>query len=337
MAGYTRQQLLAAKAGVLGVTSFAAGWYLGREEGDYAVSILVVAAIFGTMAGAYELASAWLASWLGGATTRERGTESGMPGPEARSASPDPASDNAPVPRPLRPGDALKVLAAFLTAQLAVWIVAVLFAVLPVQEANAKAEATAAVLRVFPVALPLSMLASALAVFLLTRRFSRRAGAPPARLAFALELADRRTLLLAAGAGVLLATLLGVLSIFAAAPDLENQGLLAQALSSGPVGRIAFGLTAVLLAPPIEEYVFRGVLLGTLLPTTGPFAGAALSGTAFWMLHAAEWSHYWPAALGIASMTVLVTVLRLRTRSIMPGIGAHMFYNGTLTFLALLG
>jgi hypothetical protein len=181
------------------------------------------------------------------------------------------------------------------------------------------------------------MLASALAVFLLTRRFSRRAGAAPARLAFALQLADGRSLLVAAGAGVLLATLLGLLSIFAAAPDVENQGLLAQALASGPVGRIVFGLTAVLLAPPIEEYVFRGVLLGTLLPITGPVAGAALSGTAFWMLHATEWSHYWPAALGIASMTVMVTVLRLRTRSIMPGIGAHMFYNATLTLLALLG
>ena len=66
MAGYTRQQLVAAKAGVVGMTSFVAGWYLGREEGDYAASMLVAAAIFGTMASAYELLSCWLASFFGG-------------------------------------------------------------------------------------------------------------------------------------------------------------------------------------------------------------------------------------------------------------------------------
>ncbi len=334
MAGYTRQQLIAAKAGVVGVTSFAAGWYLGREEGDYAVSILVAAAVFGTMAGAYELASAGLASWFGSAAPPADHTQAVAPDPEALSVSPGPAPDPACAPRPARLVDALKVLAAFLTTQLVVWLAAVLLAALPIRGGDTGAETTAAVLRVFPVALPLSMLASALAVFLLTERFSRRTGAAPARLAFALQPADRRSVLLAAGAGALLATLLGILSAFAPAPDVET-GLLAQALSSGPLGRIAFGLTAVLLAPPVEEYVFRGVLLGTLLPIVGPFGGAALSGTAFWLLHAAEWSHYWPAAFGIASMTVLVSVLRLRTRSIVPSIGAHMFYNATLTVMAL--
>ena len=49
MAGYTRQQLAAAKAGVVGITSVVAGFFLGREEGDYAASMLVAAAILGTM------------------------------------------------------------------------------------------------------------------------------------------------------------------------------------------------------------------------------------------------------------------------------------------------
>ena len=34
-------------------------------------------------------------------------------------------------------------------------------------------------------------------------------------------------------------------------------------------------------------------------------------------------------------MTVLVTLLRLRTRSILPGIIAHLCYNGALTLVAL--
>ena len=333
MAGYTRQQLIAAKACVLGITSFATGWYLGREEGDYAASILVTTAIFGTMAGVYELVSVWVATWLGGAPASDVGGGP-LPGPEAAAATPAPQPDAAVMPQPLRLRDALMVLAVFLTAQLVVWVVAVLVAVLSDHDARTNADMTAAVLRVFPVALPLSMIVSALAVFLLTRRFSRRAG--PARLAFALQPAGRRSLLLAAGAGALLAALLSILSVIAPAPEVDDRGLLAQALSGGPLGRIAFGLTAVLLAPPVEEYVFRGVLLGTLLPAIGPIAGGALSGTVFWMLHVAEWSHYWPAALGIGAMTALVTVLRLRTGSIMPGIGAHMVYNATLAVMALL-
>jgi hypothetical protein len=36
-------------------------------------------------------------------------------------------------------------------------------------------------------------------------------------------------------------------------------------------------------------------------------------------------------------MTVLVTRLRLRTKSIVPSVVAHLCYNGTLTLVALVG
>ena len=67
----------------------------------------------------------------------------------------------------------------------------------------------------------------------------------------------------------------------------------------------------------------------------GEVAAGVLSGLAFWLLHVTEWIHYWPAAVGVGAMTVLVTLLRLRTRSILPSIFAHLFYNGALTLVAL--
>ena len=70
--GFSRQQLVAAKAGVVGITSVVAGWFLGREEGDYAASMLVAAAILATMATAYEFLSYWLASWFGGEPASRR-------------------------------------------------------------------------------------------------------------------------------------------------------------------------------------------------------------------------------------------------------------------------
>ena len=321
MAGYTRQQLVAAKAGVVGLTSVVAGWFLGREEGDYAASMLVAAAILGAMATAYEYLASWLASWFGSEP---------LPAGEVAAERVPPVEAAAS----FGVSDALKVVATFLAAQVGVWIIAVLGVIDTAGLRDPSAEGTAAVLRVFPVALPLSMITSALAVYLLTRRFARRRATGGYRTAYAIRGAPARDVALGATTGALLALLLVLISMLTPVGSPQDQGLLAKVLAASGTGRLVFGLTAVLLAPPVEEYVFRGVLLGTLLPI-GEVAAGVLSGLAFWLLHVTEWIHYWPAAVGVGVMTVLVTHLRLRTRSIVPSIFAHLFYNGALTIVAL--
>jgi membrane protease YdiL (CAAX protease family) len=328
LSSFTRQQLVAAKAGVVGITSVAAGWFLGRDEGDYAASMLVAAGILGGMATAYEFMAYWLASWFGGQPDMSATSESNPA--FAPFAEPAPASP----PRRLGWGDAVKVLCAFLATQIAVWIIAVLAVLDPASARDPSAIGTAAILRAFPFALPLSMTAGALAVYALTRRFARRRATGIPRITYALRGAPMRDIAFGATTGALLALLLVLISLVTPAGKTTDAGLLAQVLAASGIGRIVFGLTAVLLAPPVEEYVFRGVLMGTLMPI-GELGAGVLSGLAFWLLHATEWIHYWPAALGIGAMTVLVTHLRLRTRSIVPGIVAHLCYNGALTAVAL--
>lgn len=324
MPSFTRQQLVAAKAAVVAASALVAGVFLGREEGDYVASVLVMAAILGTMAAVYELLSSWLASLFGSG-----------PG-EPLAVVPDAFASGTDAVPYFRPADAVKVLATFLGTQLAVWVTAVLLVIEPGVGQDPRAIGTAAVFRAFPVALPLSMILSALAVFALARRFGRRVGHEEARRTFALAGAGTRPNLLAAGAGLVLALLLVVIALVIPLGSAADQGLLAQMLASSRTGRIVFALAAVLIAPPVEEYVFRGVLLGTLLPL-GEVAAGAISGVAFWLLHATEWAHYWPAAFGVGAMTLLVTRLRLRTRSIVPSVVAHLCYNGTLTLVALVG
>ena len=323
MTRHTDRQLLIAKAAVISVSGIVAGSFLGHEEGDYIASILVITAIFAIMAAAYEFLSGSLASLISSLEGEEliTGLEE-SPVPEA-------------APAGFRPRDALKVLATFLGTQVVVWVVAVLAVVHPVGS-DAKAIAMSAVLRAFPVALPLSMILSAFAVFLLGRRFAARVGHEDASRAFALTGAATPPLLVAAGAGFALAMFLALLAVVLPAGTSANDGFLAQVLANSATGRIVFGIAAVLIAPPVEEYVFRGVLLGTLLPL-GEVVAGAISGVAFWLLHATEWVHYWPAAIGVGAMTVLVTMLRLRTKSIVPSITAHLFYNATLTAMALVG
>jgi membrane protease YdiL (CAAX protease family) len=231
--------------------------------------------------------------------------------------------------------DGIKVVLTFIAAQVAVWI----GCAIPVgllRSAGDPDASIAVLLRVFPVALPLGMVASATAVYLLGRRFSRRAGAAPPDVAFGLRPAPRQVVVRAALLGAGLAIALGALSAIVPPPDPGNMGLINRALSGGAMARIAFAITAVLVAPLVEEYVFRGVLLGMLMTRLGPASAAVLSGTVFWLLHAGEWRHYWPAAVGIATMTALVTTVRMRTGSIVAGIGAHMSYNAALTALSFL-
>jgi hypothetical protein len=180
------------------------------------------------------------------------------------------------------------------------------------------------------------MLVSLAAVYLLARRFSRRPDAEAPQIAFGLRPAEPSVVLRAGLLGAGLAAALAALSMLVPSPDPDHAGLINRALSGGAMARISFALTAVLVAPLVEEYVFRGVLLGMLIPRLGRIAAAVLSGAVFWILHAGEWQHYWPAALGIASMTALVTSLRMRTGSIVPGIAGHMLYNGALTVLSVL-
>jgi membrane protease YdiL (CAAX protease family) len=44
-------------------------------------------------------------------------------------------------------------------------------------------------------------------------------------------------------------------------------------------------------------------------------------------MHAPEWLRYWPAAVAIGLMTVIVTVIRTRTQALGPCIAAHSAYN----------
>ncbi len=62
----------------------------------------------------------------------------------------------------------------------------------------------------------------------------------------------------------------------------------------------------------------------------GPPAAMLVSGLTFWLLHAFEWLEYWPAAVALGLLTVLLTGLRVRTRALGPCMAAHVAYNCSL-------
>ena len=100
----------------------------------------------------------------------------------------------------------------------------------------------------------------------------------------------------------------------------------------GTRGEVAVDvLDSCLLAPVLEELLFRGVLYGTLRLRLGPWPATAVSAGFFALAHGY-------GVIGFASVAmsgVLWAVAYERTRSLLPGILAHAVNNVQATAIVL--
>jgi membrane protease YdiL (CAAX protease family) len=96
----------------------------------------------------------------------------------------------------------------------------------------------------------------------------------------------------------------------------------------------ALFVLAAVVAPFLEEFVFRGGMIAALTPRFGVFWAAALTSLVFTACHAQETWAYHPGLLVILVIAVLLAWLRIRYQSIRPGILLHVLFNG-ISVLAL--
>jgi membrane protease YdiL (CAAX protease family) len=87
---------------------------------------------------------------------------------------------------------------------------------------------------------------------------------------------------------------------------------------------------AILVAPLMEELLFRGFLYPALARWTGPFISVVVTASAFAMLHGAQLGYSWAPLLLIFIVGVTLTVTRVVTRSVATGVIVHMTYNFAL-------
>jgi membrane protease YdiL (CAAX protease family) len=91
--------------------------------------------------------------------------------------------------------------------------------------------------------------------------------------------------------------------------------------------RVAVAVLAVLTAPLVEEAVYRGVLFSALISRAGVKWTIAIVTFLFAIVH---FPQYWGAWSGLAGITVLsltLTVIRARMKSILPCIAVHFLFN----------
>ena len=83
----------------------------------------------------------------------------------------------------------------------------------------------------------------------------------------------------------------------------------------------------LLLAAPIEEFLFRGAMLTGFTRSFGTVAASVIVTVLFVGSHLFETNFYYPAILSIALMAVLTLIARLWTGSLVAPICIHGAYN----------
>jgi membrane protease YdiL (CAAX protease family) len=105
-----------------------------------------------------------------------------------------------------------------------------------------------------------------------------------------------------------------------------------QLLPESPVGVFFTVLLAIVIAPLVEEIVFRGVLLSALAQRWGTAVGVGVSSAVFALVHVLPF-----AIPPIFVLSLVLGWVFVRTRSLWPCVAAHALFNafGVLALYAL--
>ncbi|HEY2169537.1 MAG TPA: CPBP family intramembrane glutamic endopeptidase [Candidatus Angelobacter sp.] len=103
---------------------------------------------------------------------------------------------------------------------------------------------------------------------------------------------------------------------------------------------LLLGAFGILVAPLMEELLFRGFLYPALARWTGAVVSVIITASAFTLLHGAQLGYSWAPLLLIFVVGVTLTVTRARTNSVATCVIVHMTYNFVLllqTYIATHG
>ena len=100
---------------------------------------------------------------------------------------------------------------------------------------------------------------------------------------------------------------------------------------------LLFMAMAVLMAPLVEETLFRGYLYPLLARSFGVAPGIVLTGMAFGAMHGAQLGWTWSLVGILMVVGIVFTFVRARTGSVLASYLMHLGYNSLISFFAIVG
>jgi membrane protease YdiL (CAAX protease family) len=114
---------------------------------------------------------------------------------------------------------------------------------------------------------------------------------------------------------------------FASAFFKTNETLPIDELLKARISIFMFGLLGVLLAPVVEETIFRGFLYPVIARRFGIGAGIVVTGTLFGLMHAAQLWGGWGQIALLVFVGITLTWVRARTGTVTASYFVHLGYN----------
>jgi membrane protease YdiL (CAAX protease family) len=139
----------------------------------------------------------------------------------------------------------------------------------------------------------------------------------------------------AALGAVVAAAGVSLIAVFPPDPEADLGGPLTRLVESGKLGFALWGFLAIVVAPVMEEMVFRGYAFLGARRRLGAVPAGVLVTVLFVALHVAETGSYWPALAGITLMATVLVVMMHRTGNLVCCIAGHMGYNAALAAVSL--
>jgi membrane protease YdiL (CAAX protease family) len=99
---------------------------------------------------------------------------------------------------------------------------------------------------------------------------------------------------------------------------------------------LVFGIFGVAVAPLLEEIIFRGFIFKALWEAAGARVAVLFTAALFALVHAGQLAGNWGGVLLIFAVGSVLSIIRQRTNSIIPGFVVHTAYNSTLFVLFAL-
>ncbi|MFN8009353.1 MAG: type II CAAX endopeptidase family protein [Terriglobia bacterium] len=133
------------------------------------------------------------------------------------------------------------------------------------------------------------------------------------------------------GIGLALAVM-GLSMLFPPPQDLPIEKLLKQ-----PYAAVLFASLGMVVAPFVEEVVFRGFIFPVVEGWFGSLGAVLATAVLFAGVHVTQLWGSWPAIALILLVGLTLSAVRARTDSLLPSFVIHFSYNTTICLLYLIG